>query len=360
MKDESPLQVFAKRFATVAAALSIIAGGGHDADAASSGGRMGGRSFSAPARSYSAPARSYSAPARSQQYYNGPSTYRSSTTILPVPMPMPMAPISPFYGGGGFYGGPSVVVSGGGFNPIFDLIVVGGVVVTASSLLRGQRSAEGSQDDWDTTSSGALGNGVSVVKLQLALSVRDRSDSGFLGQLKAIAERAETGSRGGLSAAVGETCMALLRRQNDWVAANSKFEYFKPRSSERAEAVFNSYAIDERSKVERETVARFGGEDLSDKRSSSGVQAHNIGMPTQAVVTVVLALRGESLRKFQLERRINSVAAARGVLSQLAADVATDDGDNVLGAEILWTPEEPWESLDKAAVIEDFPELIDL
>jgi uncharacterized membrane protein len=66
----SPWGDLAKGVATAFAALAIMAGGAHDAEAARSGGRMGGRSFSSPApsRSYSAPSRSYSAPSRS---YNG-------------------------------------------------------------------------------------------------------------------------------------------------------------------------------------------------------------------------------------------------------------------------------------------------
>jgi uncharacterized membrane protein len=81
---------------------------------------------------------------------------------------------------------------------------------------------------------------------------------------------------------------------------------------------------------------------------------------TQAEVTLVLALRGESLKRFQLERSVNSASAVRAVLQQLASDTTTDEGENVLGAEILWTPEEPWETLDRNDVITDFPELRDL
>jgi uncharacterized membrane protein len=80
----------------------------------------------------------------------------------------------------------------------------------------------------------------------------------------------------------------------------------------------------------------------------------------QAVVTLVLALRGESLKRFQLERSVNSASAVRSVLQQLASDTTTDEGENVLGAEILWTPEEPWETLDRNDIIADFPELRDL
>jgi uncharacterized membrane protein len=72
-----------------------------------------------------------------------------------------------------------------------------------------------------------------------------------------------------------------MRKQNDWNAAASQFEYFPARSAERAEAVFNTYAIAERTKVERETVAKFGGEDLSDARQASNVRPEDVGKSTQ-------------------------------------------------------------------------------
>lgn len=44
----------------------------------------------------------------------------------------------------------------------------------------------------------------------------------------------------------------------------------------------------------------------------------------------------------------------------LAAGALSDDGENVLAAEVLWTPEEPWEVLTREDAIADFPELLDI
>jgi uncharacterized membrane protein len=77
-----------------------------------------------------------------------------------------------------------------------------------------------------------------------------------------------------------------MRKQNDWNAAASQFEYFPARSAERAEAVFNTYAIAERTKVERETVAKFSGEDLSDARVASNVRPEDVGKSTQVCYRV--------------------------------------------------------------------------
>ncbi|CAM9759685.1 unnamed protein product, partial [Laminaria digitata] len=50
----------------------------------------------------------------------------------------------------------------------------------------------------------------------------------------------------------------------------------------------------------------------------------------------------------------------RAALETLAAGALSDGGENVLAAEVLWTPEEPWEVLTREDAIEDFPELMDL
>lgn len=44
----------------------------------------------------------------------------------------------------------------------------------------------------------------------------------------------------------------------------------------------------------------------------------------------------------------------------LAADAMTDDGENVLATEVLWTPQDESDVLSKRDLIQDYPELIDL
>lgn len=38
----------------------------------------------------------------------------------------------------------------------------------------------------------------------------------------------------------------------------------------------------------------------------------------------------------------------------------TDDGENVLATEVLWTPQDESDVLSKRDLIQDYPELIDL
>ncbi|CAM9589465.1 unnamed protein product, partial [Phaeothamnion confervicola] len=315
----------------------------------SGGGGGAGARFSAP-RSYAAP--------------------RTSINVYPsIGSPFGYSPFgfSPFGFGGGFGGGfglgvpigPSIGVYRGGWgvNPL-DLLVFGGALYAASTLLRGvERGGFGAALDGDSDS--ALGSGTSVVKLQVALNIPDRgSGDSVLEQLRDLAGRADSSSGRGLSTAVSEAALALVRRQNDWLSAASDFDHFGRGSSDGAERAFNRFAITERSKVERETLAKVGGRDVSARRGGGALA--EAGRPTLAVVTLVVALRGDSMKRLQLEKSLNSAPALRKALTQLAADAMADDGDGVVAAELLWTPEEPWETLDRRDVVQDFPELMDL
>ncbi|CAN0393719.1 unnamed protein product [Ectocarpus sp. 13 AM-2016] len=53
-------------------------------------------------------------------------------------------------------------------------------------------------------------------------------------------------------------------------------------------------------------------------------------------------------------------AGLKTALQTIASGALSDGGDNVLAAEVLWTPEEPWEVLTREDAIADFPELMDL
>lgn len=54
------------------------------------------------------------------------------------------------------------------------------------------------------------------------------------------------------------------------------------------------------------------------------------------------------------------IAGLKNALQTIASGALSDDGENVLAAEVLWTPEEPWEVLTREDAINDFPELMDL
>ena len=51
-------------------------------------------------------------------------------------------------------------------------------------------------------------------------------------------------------------------------------------------------------------------------------------------------------------------AEVKRCLQGLAADALTDEGDNVMAVELLWTPSERGSTISKRELINDYPELI--
>lgn len=67
----------------------------------------------------------------------------------------------------------------------------------------------------------------------------------------------------------------------------------------------------------------------------------DIGKPTLAVVTLILATQGRELSP------VTDIPSLRSCLSTLGSDAL--DNDSLLAAEIMWTPEEPWETVRASA-----------
>lgn len=63
--------------------------------------------------------------------------------------------------------------------------------------------------------------------------------------------------------------------------------------------------------IERETRAVIGGKDVSTERASGG---GSMGGSTVAVVSIVLALRGDQLKRLGLDRSVNSVSGESFIL----------------------------------------------
>ncbi|CAM9394343.1 unnamed protein product, partial [Hapterophycus canaliculatus] len=179
------------------------------------------------------------------------------------------------------------------------------------------------------------------------------------GVLQDVSARGDTESRTGLAEVVSEISLALARRSTDWIASASELEHFSNRNAERAEATFSQYSVQLRTKIERETNAVIGGKNVSAERSMGG-RSGSSGGPTVAVVSLVVALRGDAMKRLGLDRSVSSMSGLKDALQTIASGSLSDDGENVLAAEVLWTPEEPWEVLTREDAIADFPELMDL
>lgn len=129
-------------------------------------------------------------------------------------------------------------------------------------------------------------------------------------------------------------------------------------------------------------------------RSSYNSPYFTDSRPTLAVVTLCVAIRGSSTKI----GKVSSITGLRQALQMLAGDAMSDDGENVLAAELLWTvsalgisgisedvnhwfenpahlsafpfldsifffllqPQDNGDVLTKRDIVEDYPELMDL
>lgn len=324
-----------------------------DADAAMSGGRMGG-SFSPAPVMRSAPRQS------SRGYSRGYSSgYRPSVTVAPSlgyygggynPF------YSPFYSpfaGPRFFGGPGVLSVSRG--PSFwDLVVWAGLFHGASQLLS-PKSLVATEDSGDSSSWGdavvsPLGPGTSVVSLSVALQVPDRDDkSSILSALDKISKTAKTDSRVGIQNLSSQVALEVLRRRSSIVSASSSTQHFSNRP--KALKAFQNLSVRERSRFEIETVSKFGGVDYSSSSSTKLLESDDESKATMAVITLVLAIDGDSTKL----HKIKGLSDVEQALKKIASDSMV--GDCLQSAEILWTPEDRSETLRVQDVIADYPEL---
>jgi uncharacterized membrane protein len=74
--------------------------------------------------------------------------------------------------------------------------------------------------------------------------------------------------------------------------------------------------------------------------------------PTVAIVTINYAIEGDQTKMPKIRSRDD----VRLALSRLAADAQV--GECLLSAEVLWSPEEPFETLSRDEAYADFPNLV--
>ena len=247
------------------------------------------------------------------------------------------------YGGGGMMMAPPMFSPFGFFSPFSPfgfgfgfglptpllLFALAGLALTS---FRDQRMSPGSRG-------GGIG-GVSdeagaALCLQLACFCDSRQGDSLYGRLQSIARTADTNSYSGLQRLVSDTCLAMLRSNKDWLAARTKSETAGVFSND-VESGYNRLVVQERAKWEVEQNALT--------RTSAG-------QPTYFVATLVVLLRSGSKLP-----DITGVGDLRDAISQLAGDVTVED--NLIAAEVLWTPEDDNDTMDREDMFMNFPELV--
>jgi len=305
---------------------AFLLGNPSESNAARSGGRSGGSSF----RSAMPRGGGGGGMRSSTRMYSG--SYGPSINVMPMPM------YSPFgYGGFGFT--PFIPING-------NLLLLGGLAYIAYNVISNRL---GGSDFSDFGDAGSLGGGATVLKLQVSLD-SDWSDyNNIMNTLSNLASKKNTyNGRNELSSLLSEASIALLRRQSSWSAASLESERFRGGNGvERAEPYFQRIAVKERAKFESES---------NSSQSPLMIAGEGGSKATQAVVSLVVAIRGKS----DATRTVTSSRDVSEVLQTLASEALTDDGENIMAVELLWTPSDSGSSLSKRDLIMDYPELIQL
>lgn len=296
------------------------------ADAAQrSGGRVSGSS------SFRSSSRPSSSLRSSNSGYSG--GYRSSTIM----------PVMPMYGGFGYgYG-----LSPFGFMPVNPSVLLIGALAYVAFQVLSNRITGADFSGYDDGESGSLGSGATVLKLQVGLDA-DWGERGSIMEVLSNLAAKNNGmsNRSQIAQLLSDASLALLRKQSDWHSAAYEGQVFS-NNVKSAEPLFQSIAIKERAKFDEE---RTSGEIVT-------LKPNNASTKTQAVVSLVVAMRGKSNG---YQRAVSSLADVRACLQGLASDSLTDNGENVMAVELLWTPVDRGDTVTSRDLIIDYPELIKL
>ncbi|MEA5479868.1 DUF1517 domain-containing protein [Pseudanabaena galeata UHCC 0370] len=304
-KVKAHITVWTRSLVVISLVAMTIFGNAHEAFAKRSGGRIGGSAFkSSPSRS--SPSRSTSG---SRNYSSG------SGFFLPWM----------FFGGGG-----------SGLFTLLLLVIVAGAIMQA---FRGNGDGEGIT---------GMGSKVSVAKIQVGLLSSARS---LQQELTRLALESDTSTSEGLATVTRETAIALMRHPEYWVYVSSANENTK---FALAEQKFNSLVMSERSKLNAEVLSNVGGRVLQGKTATSlpSEGSLNLEDPSEyIVVTLLLAVAGETLSKLPTLRSSADLQSALSVIGSVPTD-------NLLAVEVLWEPQSEEYTLTNDEVLTIYPDLV--
>jgi uncharacterized membrane protein len=312
-KLQSTLQPILKSLLLLGLVCTLVFSQADHAQAARTGGRIGGGSFRAPSRTYA------------------PSPVRS--------------PGGGYYGGGGF-GFPFLIPFfgfGGGFGGVFSILIF---IAIANFLVNTFRSVAGGADTEVNTST------VSVARVQVGLLAEGRS---LQTDLDRMGQTADTASAAGRAQLLQEATLAILRHPEYWAYGSAQAQKTGLNS---AEGQFNQWTLAERSKFTEETLSninnqRLGGASASSQLSGSTpgelVKTPDTDNPGEyIVVTLVVGAFGH----LQFPQIYSSEDLKR-ILSQLGSI----SSEQLLAVEILWTPQASGDTLSADDLLAYYPNL---
>lgn len=289
----------------------------------SSGGRIGGGSFSSPGRTYSPPGGGGGG-GYAPGYGGGGYGYGGGIPwIIPIP----------FGGGyGGGYGG------GGGFGlgSVLLLVVVAGAGIYIFRFLRSARSGGG----YGAQDSGTIE--VSQVQVAMLSSAKQLQKD-----LNQLALSADTTSQSGLARLTQEVSIALLRHPEYWIYAKSS-QADLPRL--QAEESFNRLALTERTKYTDETLSNVGSGQRALPKAFDGANPDEVAEYIVATLLVAVEMDGPKLPEIRTAEDLRQALTVLGGASS----------SQILAVEVIWTPQAENDTLTADELLTQYPDLVRL
>jgi uncharacterized membrane protein len=244
-----------------------------------------------------------------------------------------------WWGGGG---GASAGAGGGfGFGGILGLLIILGIVVVVGRVLL-KNLATARRNRLDGSPSGMLGGErYAVVKSQLALLSTARS---LQRELQTFANTGSTDTVVGLASALQDVVMALMRHSDYWRYGVVQVQ--PAATLDDAERAFNQVVSQERAKLSEELTVNVDGVRRQAPRSER-VPSNEVGQ--YLVVTLIVATGYPEFTAYQTP----SPKDIEGTLQRLSTLLTSD----LLAVEVMWSPENPDDSLTEDELMAEYPEL---
>jgi uncharacterized membrane protein len=305
-------------------------GGGYSGGGGYGGGFGGG--YSSP-YDYSVPY-DYSYPSRPDYY---PGSYRRPRVIVVPPQSYPV-PVDPGYGAG--YGsGYGTSSSGDGLFLILVFMLGACMLPVLMSYMRASRgSSRGS-------GAGELANDVvTVTQVQVALLAQARQIQDDLTQMSV---QANLDSQAGLAEFLRETVLALLRSPENW--SHARVSSQTVRSRQEAAQLFEQLSIQERSKLDSETLVNVGGQ-----IRRQAVQVNKEADPASYIVVTLLV--GTADDRPLVSNSVHSAEELTAVLKRLGGISPA----YLMIYEVIWSPQDASDSLSRDQLLTHYPDLVQI
>jgi len=305
----------------------------------SSGGGYSGGGYSGGGYSGGGYSRPYGGGYTSPDYFPVPGRYYPPPGPIYIPSNRPPVIIAP---GGGGYVTPVGGGGGGGLFLLFFLLPAGLMIFSTvmSAMQRSGRSRIPAARP--TTGRGELENDiVTVTLLQVALLSQARYIQERLNQIVA---GINTDTKAGLSEALRETVLVLLRSPENWTHARAVSKTVSSR--EEAARLFEQWSIEERGKFTSETLVNVGGKI---RRQTLDLNPND---DPAAYIVVTLIVGTEDDRP--LFGPIHTVEELKLALRRLGAVPP----EYLAIYELLWTPQDPTDSLSREELLMGYADMV--